>query len=231
MKSLVLDFIKSYENRISMVESLVTTAYQAKAASDESLAELDREREGLKTSLRETLVQNCSLRRKDFNNLMERILADSQGKKKEIEEEQRRVRENLKEYLDEQEGLAVSLKAQVAKFIQEKADKESLEAIITELAIMTEFRAVYQEKGEQVFALLRNFQWRLEVFQREQEEINHKLQKLVDRGESLKVEDMRQLEAVKARQARKAEKELRREDVERLLAHFRQERQRSSHHS
>jgi len=231
MKSLVLDFIKSYENRISMVESLVTTAYQAKAASDESLAELDREREGLKTSLRETLVQNCSLRRKDFNNLMERILADSQGKKKEIEEEQRRVRENLKEYLDEQEGLAASLKAQLAKFIQEKADKESLEAIITELAIVAEFRAVYQEKGEQVFALLRNFQWRLEVFQREQEEINHKLQKLVDRGESLKVEDLRQLEAVKARQARKAEKELRRDDVERLLAHFRQERQRSSHHS
>jgi len=117
MESLVLDLINSYENRISMVESLITTAYQAAAASDESLTELDKERERLKTRLRETLVQNCSLRRKDFNSLIERVLADSEGKKKEIEEEQRRVREKLKEYLDEQKGLAASLKAQLAKFI------------------------------------------------------------------------------------------------------------------
>ena len=224
MESLVLDLINSYENRISMVESLITTAYQAAAASDESLTELDKERERLKTRLRETLVQNCSLRRKDFNSLIERVLADSEGKKKEIEEEQRRVREKLKEYLDEQKGLAASLKAQLAKFIQETADKESLEAIITD------FKSAYQDKGEQVFALLRNFQWHLEVFQREQEEINHTLQRLVDRGESLRIEDLRQLEAVKACQDRKAERELRREDVERLLAHFRHQPQTKSRH-
>jgi len=224
MESLVLDLINSYENRISMVESLITTAYQAAAASDESLTELDKERERLKTRLRETLVQNCSLRRKDFNSLIERVLADSEGKKKEIEEEQRRVREKLKEYLDEQKGLAASLKAQLAKFIQETADKESLEAIITD------FKSAYQDKGEQVFALLRNFQRHLEVFQREQEEINHTLQRLVDRGESLRIEDLRQLEAVKACQDRKAERELRREDVERLLAHFRHQPQTKSRH-
>jgi len=36
------------------------------------------------------------------------------------------------------------------------------------------------------------------------------------------------LEAVKAREGRKAERELRRQDVERLLTHFKQQRQESS---
>jgi hypothetical protein len=47
----------------------------------------------------------------------------------------------------------------------------------------------------------------------------------VERGESLKLEDLRQLEAAKAGQERRAEKELRQEDVERLLAHFKEQRQ------
>lgn len=216
MESLVLDLINSYENRISMVESLVTTAYQTTAASDESLAEFDKERERLQSSLREILVKKCSLRRKDFNSLMERILADSERKKGKIQEEQKRARETLKEYLDKQKELAASLREQLVKFTLENADKDSLGAIITN------FKSAYQDKGEQVFALLRNFQWHLESFQREEEETNHKLQRLVDRGESLRIEDLRQLEAAKARQDRKAERELRREDVERLLAHFRQ---------
>ena len=216
MESLVLDLINSYENRISMVESLVTTAYQTTAASDESLAEFDKERERLQSSLREILVKKCSLRRKDFNSLMERILADSERKKGKIQEEQKRARETLKEYLDKQKELAASLREQLVKFTLENVDKDSLGAIITN------FKSAYQDKGEQVFALLRNFQWHLESFQREEEETNHKLQRLVDRGESLRIEDLRQLEAAKARQDRKAERELRREDVERLLAHFRQ---------
>lgn len=224
MKETVLDLVASYENRISMVEELITTAYQATAASHESLAELDKERERLKISLRETLVGNCSLRRKDFDNLMERVVADSRGKKKEIEEERNRVREKLKEYLDEQKGLATSLRERLVEFTQEKKHKDSLEAIIGDL------KAVYQDKGEQVFALLRNLQLHLELFQNEEEEINRKLQRLADRGKSLRIEDLRQLEAAKARQDRKAERELRREDVERLLAHFKQQHQSNIRH-
>jgi len=219
MKEAVLDFITSYENRISMVEKLITTAYQATAASNDSLNELDKERERLKTSLQETLAKNCSLRRKDFNNLMEGVLSDSKRKKNQVEEEQRQVRGKLKEYLDEQKELAISLRQRLVKFTQGEADKDSLEMIISDL------KAVYQDKGEQVFALLRNFQLHLEVFQRGQEEINHKLQRLVDRGEPLGIDDLRQLEAAKEREQRLADRQLRRKDVERLLAHFKQQRQ------
>jgi hypothetical protein len=78
--------------------------------------------------------------------------------------------------------------------------------------------------------MLRDFQLHLEVFQKEQEEINRTLQRLVDRGESLSLENLRQLEADKAYQDRKANRELRREEVDRLLSHFRQQRQESHRH-
>jgi len=223
MESLVLDIINSYENRISMVESLITTAYWPAVGFDDSLAELDKEREGLKTSLQETLSKNCCLRRKDFNGLIERVLADSESKEREIQEERKRAVETLKEYLDKQKELAASLREQLVEFTQENGDKDSLGAIISD------FKSAYQDKGEQVFALLRNFRLHLEVFRREQEEINHKLQRLVDRGQALRIEDLRQIETAKARQDRKVEGELRREDVERLLAHFKQQRKNGRH--
>jgi len=218
MEEMVLDLISSYENRICVVEKLVTTA-----DSDESLSELGKETEKLKTTLRETLVNNCSLRRKDFNKLMERMLSDFEKDKKKIEEEQQQVRDKVKGYLSEQKELAASLREKLARFATD-AEKDSLKAAIQE------FKTACQDKGEQVFVLLRDFQSRLDVFQRGQEEVNHKLQRLVDSGECLKVEDLRQLEAAKASQDRKAERELRREDIERLLTHFRQQRQGNIHH-
>ena len=90
---------------------------------------------------------------------------------------------------------------------------------------MAMIKAAYQEGGQELIATLRNFQLRLESFQTEQEEINHKLQRLVERGESLRLEDLRQLEATKTGQERRAERELRRQEVERLLAHFKERRQ------
>jgi len=217
MKELVLDVIASYENRISKVDELIT-AYQVTATPDESLAALDKERERLKTILQETLAKNCSLRRRDFSRLIERVLFDSQRKRTEIEEEQKRVRKELKEYLDRQKELAACLRQQLGEFMQDKADKDGL------MARINEFKTAYQDKGGQVFTLLGNFQSHLEIFQREQEEINHKLQGLISRGESLRIEDLRQLEAAKALHERKAETELRRDDVKRLLAHFKQQR-------
>ncbi len=73
----ILDLITSYENRIATVEELMTTAYQATVTSDGSFDILDEERERLKTGLQKTLTKNCSLRRKDFDRLMEKILSDS----------------------------------------------------------------------------------------------------------------------------------------------------------
>ncbi len=219
MKELVLDLVASCENRISMVEELITGAYYTTASIDESLAEVVEKTAGLKTSLQDILARNCSLRRKDFNALMERIISESERRKRELEEERKLVREELRGYLDEQKQLVSSLRQQLVDFTYEKGEKDALEAT------MAKFKAAYQSRGQQVFAMLRDFQLRLESFRREEEEISHKLQRLVEKGESLRMEDLRQLEAAKAGQERKAERELRQQDVERLLAHFKQQRQ------
>jgi len=219
MKELVLDLVAYCEHRISMVEQLITGAYYTTASLDESLAEVAEKRAGLKTSLQEILAKNCSLRRKDFNALMQRIISESERRKGELEEERKHVRDELKEYLNEQKQLVASLRQQLGDFVYEKEDRDTLEATIAKMKV------AYQHKGQQVFALLREFQLRLEAFQREQEEINQKLQRLVERGEALRLGDLRQLEAAKAGQERRAERELRRQEVERLLAHFKGQRQ------
>jgi vacuolar-type H+-ATPase subunit H len=214
----VLELITSYESRIATVEELMTTAYQATVTSGGSFDILDEERERLKTGLQKTLARNCSLRKKDFNRLLARVLSDSNKNREAIEEERSRVSEKVQEYLDEQKQLANSLRQQVVELARDKTDKNSLDTIIDNI------KATYEDKGQRLFSILRNFQLRLEVFQKEQAEINHKLQRLMDRGESLSLEDLRQLEATKAHQDRKTDRELRREEVDRLLSHFRQQR-------
>jgi hypothetical protein len=220
----VLELITSYESRIATVEELMATAYQATETSDGSFDILDEERERLKTGLQKTLAKNCSLRKRDSNRLLERLLADSTKNREAIEEERSQVREKVKEYLDEQKQLANSLRQQLIELTQEKMDKGYLDAVISKI------KASYEDTGRQLFTILRNFRLRLETYQREQEEINRKLQRLVDRGESLSLEDLRQMEASEALQKRAADRELRREEVDRLLAHFRQQRQEIRRH-
>jgi hypothetical protein len=217
----VLDLITSYESRIATVEELMTTAYQATETSDRSFDILDKERERLKTGLQKTLAKNCSLRRKDFNRLLERLLSDSSKNREAIEEEQSQIREKVKGYLDKQKQLTSYLRQQLVELTKEKMDKGCLDVIIGKI------KTSYEDTGQQLFTILRNFQLRLKGFQREQEEINHKLQRLVDRGESLSLEDLRQLEAAEALRKRATDRDLRHEEVDRLLAHFRQQRQES----
>ena len=158
----VLELITSYESRIATVEELMTTAYQATETSGGSFDILDEERERLKTGLQKTLARNCSLRKRDFDCLLEQLLSDFNKNRVAIPEEQSRVREKVKEYLDEQKQLANYLRQQLVELVQEKTAKGSLDAIIGNI------RAMYKDKGQQLFAMLRDFQQRLKDFQREQ---------------------------------------------------------------
>jgi hypothetical protein len=214
----IIELITSYETRIATVEELMTKAYQATAAPDGLLDILDEKRERLKTDLQKTLARRCSLRKKDFNALLERILADSNKQRQALGEERRQVRERVTKYLEEHKQLADYLHRQLVDLAAEPTDTGTLNAMIKII------RTRYEDTGQRLFDALREFQARLEVFRREQEELNNKLQRLADRGESLKIEDLRQLEAARADQERKADRGLRREEVDRLLAHFRQQR-------
>jgi hypothetical protein len=220
----VLDLITSYESRIATVEELMTTAYQATETSGGSFDIIDKERERLKTGLQKTLAKNCSLRKRDFDSLLEQLLSDSNKNRKAIEEEQGRIREKVKEYLAGQKQLANSLRQQIVNLVRENMENSCLDTIISNI------KATYTDKGQLLFATLRDFQLRLEAFQKEQTAINHKLQRLIDRGESLNLEDIRQLEAAETLQMRVLVRDLRHDEVDRLLSHFRQQRQEIHHH-
>jgi hypothetical protein len=215
----VLDLITSYESRIATVEELMTTAYQATETSGGSFDIIDKERERLKTGLQKTLAKNCSLRKRDFDSLLERLFCESNKSRKAIEEEQDQIRGKVKQYLAEQKQLANSLRQQIVDLVKENMENGCLDTIISNI------KATYADKGQLLFATLRDFQLRLEAFQKEQTAINHQLQRLIDRGESLSLEDIRQLEAAETLQKRVLVRELRHEEVDRMLSHFKQRRQ------
>jgi len=214
----VLELITSYENRIAAVEELMTKAYHATVTSGGSFDILNEEREKLKTGLQNTLARNCSLRKKDFNRLIEDMLSISNRNRESIEKERKQVQETVREYLDDQKQLANCLRQQIGQLAGESMDKDRLSTIIGNI------KATYGDRGQRLFAMLKEFQLRLEAYQKEQEEVNRTLQRLVDRGRELRLEDLRQMDAAKADQDRKLNRELRREEVDRLLAHFRQRR-------
>ncbi len=223
MKDLVLDLINSYEHRVITVESLINNAYETAVDSDEGLSQAYNTAQKLRGDIRETLVRNCSLRRKDFDAFTSKVFSDIDMKKIEIEGERKLIREALKAYLEKQKELVIALKEQLAKFNLEGANKDSLELLLNDI------KTSQKEEGEQTFSLLRDIQLRLKTFRMELANLNSNFQRILERGELLKLEDLRQLQSTMAQERRKAEKEERKGDVEKLLARFNRERQEIIH--
>ncbi len=219
MKDVVLGLINSYERRVVAVESLVLSAYETAGDSGDGLSQAYKTEQKLKADLRETLVRSSSLRRTDFDNLTSKIFGEIEAKRAEIEEERRLIRARLNAYLGRQKELVTSLKGQLTRPNLEGSSQDNLGGILTEI------KTTQEDEGEQTFALLRDFQLRLKTYRQELDELNNRLQRTLERGELLKLEDLRQLQASWADERRKDEKKLRKEDVQRLLARFNRERQ------
>ncbi len=111
------------------------------------------------------------------------------------------------------------MKETLAKFILEGSNKDNLELLLNDI------KTSQKEEGEQTFSLLMDIQFRLKTFRIELADLNSNLQRILERGELLKLEDLRQLQSTLLQERRKAERKERKEDVERLLVHFKRERQ------
>jgi len=223
MKDLVLDLINSYENRVVTVESLINSAFETAVDSDEGLSQAYNTTQKLRMDLRETLVRNCSLRRKDFDACTSMVFSRIDKKKMDIENERKQIRGILKAYLGKQKELVIALKEQLAKFSLGSSSKDSLELLLSDI------KTSQKEEGERTFSLLRDIQFRLNTFRIELADLNSNLQRILERGELLKLDDFRQLQSTMAQKRRKAERKERKEDVERLLAHFSRNRQEIIH--
>jgi DNA repair exonuclease SbcCD ATPase subunit len=136
----------------------------------------------LQTKLGEIAAQNCSFRKKDFDILMEDVLSRIEKERKDLFEERRRIGEALKEYFDYQGKLVLSLKDEVAKYIEGHVSKAEVESFVDDI------KASYEERGEEIYNSLRAFQYRLQVYKKETKRLNEKLRRLIERGNLLKAE-------------------------------------------
>ncbi|MBI2851928.1 MAG: hypothetical protein HYX84_02315 [Chloroflexi bacterium] len=210
MKQLVLDLITTCENRISIIEELITGAFYSMTTMNTNLAEVAGERTRLENTLQVLLAKNCTLRKKDFESLTKGIRCRYEKDLTALETDRIRIGEGLNSYLDELKQSVCNLHQQLAGFIYGKGDTIVLETT------MGMIEAAYRHGGQQAFASLRYFQARLESFRREQKEINMKLQKLVGMGETLRTEDLRQLQAGEAARGQNLPGDCRQKDVQRL---------------
>ena len=96
MTHLARELTASYEARVSSVEQII-------AGTHEMLETFRSQREAMRTRLREALARAASLRRRDFDTMMEGILARQEARELQI-------KETMRDYLREQRVLAATLK-------------------------------------------------------------------------------------------------------------------------
>ena len=171
MGRLAREVIASYEARVTSVEQII-------GATHEMLETFRSQREAIRARLRETLAQAASLRRRDFDAMMQGILA-----RQEVREQA--IKETMREYLAEQRGLAAELREALAGVEAER--------IGTVTGLLDSIAARREAREREVRSLLAGFQ-------REQEELIRALGGLLSNGGSVMIKEFKAtLRAIQAR--------------------------------
>jgi hypothetical protein len=205
------DIISSYEARIQSVETLFETTSQFLLGYQDSVLDTRREQERINHQLRDSLAQNGSLRKKDFDTMISFISSQQ-------DRQEREVRTLSKDYLSEQTNLVHELREGLQHFRNGLAKGEAER--INEFQTAVKELLTKQEKRRQEVVL------KLKEFQKEQEETARMLKDLLARGRELRIGDLKSLLAQFKRQheERTARRKERREEVQSMLGDFRKGR-------
>ena len=84
MKNPLESIVSSYEAKIRSIGAIFDTTHQLLQSFQGSFLDTRQERERLKAELRENLAKNESLRKKDFDNIMQDILSTQERKEQEV---------------------------------------------------------------------------------------------------------------------------------------------------
>lgn len=169
MEHLVREVIASYEARVSSVERMID-------ATHEMLETFRRQREAMRAQLGETLARAASLRKRDFDAMMQELLGRQEAR-------ENAVKATMREYLTEQMALATALRDALA----------GAERIGTIKGLLEKMAARREAREREVTALLAEFQ-------REQEELVGVLRGLLSNGGSVKVKEVKAtLRAIQSR--------------------------------
>jgi len=211
MKNIVNDIIGSYETKIRSVGAIFDTTHQLLQTFQDSFLDTKQQREKLKAQLQENLAKNGSLRKKDFDNMMQEILSNQ-------DKRERQVRDLLNSYLNGQKAMAHSLRNNLAEVKDALARGEAqrvkeFQAVITEILAEQE-----QRKQEAIF--------KLKEFQEEQRQIAKRLEELLAKGRELRIKDLKSMlkELRGQRKERIVRQQERKEEVQGLLGDLKKER-------
>lgn len=207
MKNIVDNIVSSYEARIQSIGTLFDTTHQILLGFQDSLLDTRQEREKLNAELRESLTKNESLRRKDFDNMMQGILIAQDEREKE-------VRKLLNSYLIEQKEMVRSLRENLGKF-KNSLEKGEVRRVKEFQEMIKHILAKQEERKDEVTS-------RLKEFKKEQKVLASGLKELLAKGKELRIKDLRSMlkEFKTQHKERLARQEERKKEVRQLLGEF-----------
>lgn len=219
IKYMADNIIFSCEAGLQSIGAISDTTYQILQGFQDSILDtkqdsflnIKQEREQIRAELRECLAQNKSLRRKDFNNMMQGILSAQDEREKE-------GRNLINDYFIGQKNMSDALRENLAKF-KDSLIKGEIERVKEFRGIIKEILAKQDERKNEVIS-------KLKEFQKEQQEMVKKLKELLAKGRYLRIKDFKAMleEFNISHKERITRQEERRGEVQRMLGNFKKKR-------
>ena len=157
MRNVAQDLIASYDARVDAIGTIMDNTYQV-------LDDFKDKRAKLSAELKDTLAKRGSLRKKDFDRMMNGILLNQEEKEKE-------VKQSLKIFIKEQKKEAFELKDALIKGEVERMKKAQIEI----------------ENG------IAEIKGLLKGFYEQQKELTEGLRKPLTKGNDLKIKDFKDM--------------------------------------
>jgi len=210
-ESILEDIIFSYETRIQSIEAFFEATHQVFQDFQDSLVNTRQEREKINSQLRESLAKNGSLRRKDFDKMMNVISLH-------LDESEQQVRKLSQEYLGEQTKLMQQLREGLRDF-KDALTKGQVQKVRELQTLIKEILTRQDESKIEVTS-------KLKEFQQGQQQTSKMLGDLLARGEDLRIRDFKAMltEFKRQRKERIACQERRRREVKDMLGEFKAKR-------
>ena len=191
IKRLTNEVVFSYESRISEVGIIIDNTYRI-------LEEFKTKRNEMSNQLKENLAKKGSLRKKDFDSMMEEILSRQ-------DEREKQVKDLLRTFLEEQKEVAQTIKKNLAEGEKVRID---------------DFKKILQDIQTRQKARENKVSIALMTFQKEYKEVAESLHNLLNKGEAIRIKDFKEMvKNIRSRQIERAN------EVREKLDEFRKERQ------
>ena len=164
IKKVAQEIVFSYQSKISTVGMIIDDTYKL-------LEDFKTKRNKMSDRLKETLAREESLRKTDFDNIMEDIFAHQGEREKEI-------KDLLKTFFEEQK--------EIAELIKKSLTGDTKIGIDDFKKMLQDIQARQRTRENEVSTALRQFQ-------AEYKEMTESLSSLLNKGETIQIKDLKEM--------------------------------------